>query len=112
MFKLTVRNLLEKKIRFALTTLSVLVGVTFVVGVFVLTDSLRATFDDLAEDIASCTDLTVRAHQDLGEDFDRSTVPTSLMSEVAAVPGVAEVVPGIGGFNVLVIDGDGDAIIP
>ena len=52
MFKLTFRNLLEKKIRFALTTLAVVLGVTFVVGVFVLTDSLRSTFGDLATEIA------------------------------------------------------------
>ena len=45
MFRLTIKNLLDKKIRFALTTIAVLVSVAMVVGVFVLTDSLRASFN-------------------------------------------------------------------
>ena len=40
MFRLTIKNLLDKKIRFALTTIAVVVSVAMVVGVFVLTDSL------------------------------------------------------------------------
>ena len=72
MIKLTVRHLLEKKIRFALTTLTVVLGVMFVVGSFVLTDSLRAVFTDLADDIASGVDLTVRTKQEVGGDFDRA----------------------------------------
>ena len=48
MLKLALRNLLDKKIRFALT------------------DSLRSTFGDLAQDIAGETDLTVRAAQEIG----------------------------------------------
>ncbi|MXZ96431.1 MAG: hypothetical protein F4Y99_10950 [Acidimicrobiaceae bacterium] len=52
MFKLALRSLIDKKLRFALTTLVVVIGVMFVVGSFTLTDSLRATFGGLAEDIA------------------------------------------------------------
>ena len=45
MFRLTIKNLLDKKIRFALTTIAVVVSVAMVVGVFVLTDSLRSSFN-------------------------------------------------------------------
>ena len=61
MFRLTIKNLLDKKIRFALTTIAVVVSVAMVVGVFVLTDSLRASFNGLAEDIASGAELAVRS---------------------------------------------------
>lgn len=112
MFKVTLRNLLDKKIRFALTTLSVVLGVTFVVGVFVLTDSLRSTFSELAAEIADGTDLTVRTPQVLGQDFDRLPVPETLADTIGAVDGVAEVFPGVAAVNVAIIDGAGEAIEP
>ena len=112
MLKLALRNLLDKKIRFALTTLSVVIGVTFVVGTFSLTDSLRSTFGDLAEDIAGETDLTVRAAQQIGNEADRPTIPDSLLDDVAAIDGVVEVAGTVQARNVVIVDGDGNAIRP
>ena len=112
MLKLALRNLLDKKIRFALTTLSVVTGVTFVVGTFALTDSLRSTFGDLAQDIAGETDLTVRAAQEIGNEADRPTIPDSLLDEVAAIDGVVEASGTVQARNVVIVDGDGEAIRP
>ena len=112
MLKLALRNLLDKKIRFALTTLSVVIGVTFVVGTFALTDSLRSTFGDLADDIAGETDLTVRARQEIGNEADRPTIPDSLLADVAAIEGVAEVAGTVQARNVVIVDGEGNAIRP
>ena len=112
MLKLTVRHLLEKKIRFALTTLTVVLGVMFVVGSFVLTDSLRAVFTDLADDIASGVDLTVRIKHEVGGDFDRPTLPDSLVAEVGDVDGVQEAYPSVGAFNVVIVNGEGEPIVP
>ncbi len=112
MFKLTVRNLLRKKIRFALTTGIVVIGVMFVVGVFALTDSIRSSFDGLAGDIESGVDLTVRSPLDIGDELDRVPVPQAIADVVAAVPGVARVDGRVVARNTFVIDGNGDAIIP
>ncbi|WP_419855271.1 ABC transporter permease [Candidatus Poriferisodalis sp.] len=112
MLKLALRNLLDKKIRFALTTLSVVTGVTFVVGTFALTDSLRSTFGDLAQDIAGETDLTVRAAQEIGNEADRPTMPDSLLDEVAAIDGVVEASGTVQARNVVIVDDDGNAIRP
>ena len=112
MLKLALRNLLDKKIRFALTTLSVVTGVTFVVGTFALTDSLRSTFGDLAQDIAGETDLTVRATQEVGNEADRPTIPDSLLDEVAAIDGVVEASGTVQARNVVIVDGEGNAIRP
>ncbi len=112
MLKLTVRHLLEKKIRYGLTMVLVVLGVMFVVSSFVLTDSLRATFSDLAEDITEGTDLTIRVKQEFGSDFTRPTVPDSLVDTVAAVDGVNEVHPGVAALNVVIIDGEGEPILP
>jgi len=110
--KLALRNLFDKKIRFALTTLSVVIGVTFVVGTFALTDSLRSTFGDLAQDIAGETDLTVRARQDIGNETDRPTIPDSLLDDIAAIDGVAELSGTVQARNVVIVDGEGTAIRP
>ena len=112
MLRLILRNLVEKKIRFALTTLTVVMGVMFVVGAFVLTDSLRATFSELASDITSGTDLTVRTAQEVGGDFDRPPLPEGLVDSVARVDGAGEVLPAVASVNVVIVDGDGEAIVP
>ena len=46
-FRLIWRNVVAKPFRFLLTCSAVTLGVMFTVGVFVFTDSLRATFGDL-----------------------------------------------------------------
>ena len=51
MFRITVKNLLGHKLRFALTLASVTLGVAFVVGAFVLTDSVKAQFGTLFSEI-------------------------------------------------------------
>jgi ABC-type sulfate/molybdate transport systems ATPase subunit len=61
MLKLSVRNLTHNKLRFSLTTFAVLLGVSFVVASFVLTDGLARTFDTLVEEATSEVDVEVRA---------------------------------------------------
>ena len=112
MFKLALRSLIDKKLRFALTTFVVMLGVMFVVGSFTLTDSLRSTFSGLAEDIAKGADLTVRVDQEFGGDFDRATVPEAVAEQVAGVEGVDRVQPELAALNVFIVDGDGDPIRP
>ena len=112
MFKLALRSLIDKKLRFALTTLVVVIGVMFVVGSFTLTDSLRSTFGGLAEDIAKGADLTVRVDQEFGGDFERATVPEAVAEQVAGVEGVDLARPELAALSVFIVDGDGEPIRP
>ncbi len=112
MLRLTIKNLLDKKLRFALTTLAVVFGVTMVVSVFTLTDSLRSSFTGLAEDIASGSDLTIRTVQTVGEEFDRPPVPEELAEQVLAIDAVASIDPGVTTNNTVITDDAGEAIIP
>ena len=57
MLKLSIRSLTNNKLRFSLTTFAVILGVSFVVASFVLTDGLTRTFDTLVE----CDVLAARA---------------------------------------------------
>ncbi|MFL6219367.1 MAG: hypothetical protein ACJ742_12595, partial [Actinomycetes bacterium] len=47
MLRATMKSLLARKLRLMLSAMAVVLGVSFVVGAFVLTDSLGKTFDDL-----------------------------------------------------------------
>jgi putative ABC transport system permease protein len=92
MFRLTFKNILANKVRFALTTFGVLLAVSFVVSAFVLADGLRSSFSDVSEDITAGTDLEVRNVADFG---DAPPLPADTVSVVAAVNGVADAVPSI-----------------
>ena len=112
MFKLALRSLIDKKLRFALTTFVVMLGVMFVVGSFTLTDSLRSTFKGLAQDIAEGADLTVQADQEFGGEFERAAVPEAVAEQMASVEGVGSVQPRLSALNVFIVDGDGEPIRP
>ena len=47
MFKATIKSLLSRKLRLVLSALAVVLGVMFVSGSFVLTDTLQRSFTDL-----------------------------------------------------------------
>ena len=104
MFHLTLRNISRQKLRYALTTFAVVLGVAFLSTSFFLTDRIRDTFDDLAVDITGEMDLAVRTSIGDGERINRLPVPADLVEVVTTdIPGVAAVEPRITAFNVVPI---------
>ena len=88
------------------------VSVAMVVGVFVLTDRF-APASTAWPRTSSGAELAVRSPLEIGEEFDRPTVPESVDAVVAGVDGVARTIPGVISFNdVVIIDGEGEAIRP
>ena len=73
---------------------AIAISVAFVVGSFVLADSMRSGFDTLFSDAFAKTDLQVRTALAFGDNNDptvtRDPVPADLVDTVAAVPGVAD----------------------
>jgi putative ABC transport system permease protein len=114
MLKVTLKGLLAHKIRFALTTFAVVIGVAFVVGAFTLTDSVRRQFDTLFAEINAGVDLTVRGAQVFeGDGFGgglRPPVPEELLDRIAALPGVEAVNGTAGGVPALLIGDDGEPV--
>ena len=51
MFKVSLRSLLSHKLRLALTALAIILGVTFVAGTLVLTDTIRNTFEGVLANV-------------------------------------------------------------
>lgn len=100
MLKLSIRNLLSHKIRFAMTSFAVVLGVGFVVGSIVVTDTLRDTFDNLFADINQGIDLEVRSLEasDSGPgETGAVPLPADLLEHIEAVEGVRAADGGVQG---------------
>lgn len=112
MLHLSLRTLLAHKARFAMTAFAVVMGVGFVVGSFVVTDTLRRSVDELFETITT-VDATVRAEANLqsggGAPASRGRVPAGLAADVSRVDGVAAAGTTITGYAQL-LDRHGDPV--
>ncbi len=105
------RNLASSRLRVGLTGLAVMFGVAFVVASFVLSDGLRATFNDIVEDTSVEIDATVRAAGDFAEvTFQAQTIDEDVLDVVSSVDGVEQALPALTSSKVVPIDGDGQAI--
>lgn len=112
MWRVTLKGLLAHKLRLALTALAIVLGVTFIAGTFVLTDTLHNTFDTLFGNIYQNVDFQVRGVAQFGSGgtATRNAVPDSLVATVRAVPGVAAAEGGVQGVPVQFVAHDGKAI--
>jgi putative ABC transport system permease protein len=114
MLHATIRSLLAHKLRFALTAISVVLGVAFIAGTLVLTDTLGRTFDNLFGDVQKGTAVEVRATaafdtQNGAGTTEREPVPATVLAIVQKVDGVRSAVGNVSGQAVLV-DSSGKAV--
>jgi putative ABC transport system permease protein len=91
MRKVILRGLLAHKLRLALTALAIVLGVTFISGTFVLTDTLNNTFSTLFSSVYSKIDFQVRGVAQFGSggSATRNPLPESVLARVRSVPGLA-----------------------
>ena len=111
MRKVTIKGLLAHKLRLALTALAIVLGVTFISGTFVLTDTLQNTFTTLFGNIYQKVDFEVRGVAQLGNGVNvtRNPLPESMLATVQHVPGVAAADGQVTGYAQFVAR-DGKAI--
>ncbi|GAA2594161.1 ABC transporter permease [Winogradskya consettensis] len=93
MLRATLKSLLARKLRLILSGLAVVLGVMFVAGAFVVTDTLGRSFDGLFADAYSTTDVGVTAVPKAAvDDVDGEEVPTPLpavtLDKIKSIPGV------------------------
>ncbi|GAA2340800.1 FtsX-like permease family protein [Dactylosporangium salmoneum] len=109
MWRLTIRNAVARPARLVLTLLAVALGITFVTGTLILTDTSSTLLDDQFRTAAAGTDLTVRratAFDDaMGVEVQRDPLPAATLERVRAVAGVADAQPVARGQGLLVVGG-------
>jgi putative ABC transport system permease protein len=106
MWRITLKGVAAHRLRYALTALAVLLGVAFISGTYVLTDTMNHTFDNLYNQIYQGTAAVVRATQPFnpGTNWtnERQLIDASLATTVAKVPGVQATSFTIEGYAQLV----------
>jgi putative ABC transport system permease protein len=104
MFTLTIKELAARKLRLLTTAFAVLLGVAFMAGTMVFTDTIGATFDSVLADADDGVDAYVRAPSeiDLGYGEPGPRLDASLVDTVASIDGVDEAALRINGYAQLV----------
>jgi putative ABC transport system permease protein len=113
MWKVTRKGLRANFLRFVLTAIAVIVGVSFMSGTLVLTSTISQVFNDLFANIYKNTDAVVRAPQVLSSDFgagQRPNVPESLLAAVRQAPGVAVADGQVQNLYAQIVDKNGKAV--
>jgi len=93
MWKVVLRGLTSHKLRMALTALAIVLGVSFVAGTFVLTDTINKTFNDLFQQTTKGVDVAVRTKATVSGNGgqQRAPLPGSLVDKIKKeVPGVQD----------------------
>lgn len=112
MFKVAFKGVMARKGRVLTTAIAVLLGVAFVTGTLVLSDTITRVFNDLFADVNEGTDAVVRAESTFNDGFGtdiRGRIDQSLLGTVLATPGVDDADGQVQGFAQYV-GADGDAI--
>ncbi|PZF94110.1 ABC transporter permease [Micromonospora deserti] len=115
MFRATLKSLLARKVRLILSGLAVVLGVMFVSGAFVLTDTLGRSFDAVFADGFAEVDVNVAAKPkvELGElegEQVASPLPAATVERVKQVPGVADAVGVVAADGARLIGSNGKVV--
>ncbi len=104
MLSVAVNGLWSHKRRLVATLLAVSLGVAFLAGTLLLSDTLRANFDRLFTQANGGTDVVVRSATKIGDGFGsaaRAGIGAAVLPKVRAVDGVADAQPYTEGYGQL-----------
>jgi putative ABC transport system permease protein len=109
--KTAIKNLRARKFRLVTTGFAVLLGVAFVAGTLVLTDTVSTSLNSMFADIFEDTDGYVRAEKAFDDAADeiRPLIDESLLEVVREVDGVAVATPDVFGYA-QILGSDGEPI--
>jgi putative ABC transport system permease protein len=113
MLRATVKSLLARKLRLAMSAFAIVLGVAFVAGSYVFTDTLDQTFEEIFAETTS--DIVVRPAQSGAGDLeftggDARTIQPTLLDDVAAVDGVDQVNGFVDTQSMFVVAADGGVV--
>jgi putative ABC transport system permease protein len=101
----TLKGLLARRARLAMTAVAVVVGVALVVGTLLLTDAVGHSVRRLASGAQAGVDVVVRNADDSKAGQPQAIRP-DLVAAIAALPGVRAVSPVVVGEKVTMVDRD------
>jgi putative ABC transport system permease protein len=105
MWTIAARNLWAHKRRLVSTVLAVALGVAFLAGTLLLSDTLRSNFDKLFTQANGSTDVVIRSAIKISGgagESQRTGVDATVLPRIRAMDGVADAQPYIEGYGQLV----------
>ena len=91
MTSLALKSLWARKVRALTTTFAVVIGVAFVAGSYVLTDTIFAAFDEIFSESQRGHRVVVTAKNPVKQESGETpTINASLLPRVEGTPGVEE----------------------
>src|SRR3954447_20614419 len=111
MLKLAFKGLLARKLRTVLTGFAVVLGVAFVAGTFIFTDTIDESFKNLFERTSKGVDVSVQSHLAVEADFaEAPTMAAGTLDKVRSADGVKEAEGSVSG-DVNLLDRKGRPIL-
>jgi putative ABC transport system permease protein len=114
MLTATLRAMVAHKLRLVLTTASISLGVAFLAGTLVLTDTMGLAFEQLFGKVSAGTDAVVRTHAPYtaseGVGTSRAPIDAAVLTDISNVDGVRAAEGSVSGYALLT-DNDGQAIL-
>ncbi|HET6653512.1 MAG TPA: FtsX-like permease family protein, partial [Nocardioides sp.] len=110
MFKAAWKSLLGRKLRLLMSTFAIVLGVAFVAGSLIFTDTLSRSFDAIFA--SSVGDVVVRPVGATSDDGSPTTqtMPASLVDDLAGVEGAERADGNVTSFGVFVVGENGKVI--
>ena len=109
MWRTTIKTVAAHWRRLLLTGGAVLLGIAFVTGALVLTDTSSRVFDDQFADANAGIDLVVRSRAAfgaaMGVEVERDPLTAATLDEVRRTPGVRDATGKVGGSALVIVDG-------
>ena len=107
MTRLILAGLRQRKLRAALTAISILLGVGMVTGTLVLTSQITRAFDEIFQSANQGVDVRVTPHIDFeGRVNSAPTLPQSVVDEIRGIEGVRAASPEVAAIGSPVIRGE------
>jgi putative ABC transport system permease protein len=112
MLRVALKGLVARKLRLLMTALSVALGVAFVAGTFIFSDTLNSNFDSVFSEANQGVDVEVSPHPAFTSDFSSpKPLPPSVLARVRRVPGVKAAIGETDGIATMIAK-DGEPIQP
>lgn len=103
------KNLLARKLRLLMSAFAIVLGVAFVAGSFIFTDTLNKSFESIFA--GSVGDVIVRPAGSSGDETQSNiSIPASVVDQAATVDGAARADGNVTSFGVFVVGEDGKVI--
>ncbi|MGH3361467.1 MAG: ABC transporter permease, partial [Nocardioides sp.] len=108
--RFTLRDLVARKVRLLLSGTAIVLGVAFVAGSFIFTDSMGGAFDDIIEGSTADVEVAPKGAGDFESVQDSRTIPGSVAEELRALPEVGSVHPQTILQTVFVVGSEGKVV--